>query len=210
MTEEKKKKLTEFARRYLEWADLEEKEKPRLSPGAPNGERILVRQKPTSDLAGPKGAAVIITPEIARIKPWYGIILDAGCKAADQLYDNGHEVGDRIVYAKYAGVIEEWEHFLDEGDPNCHHIYEHLPTKVDNTQSRACEMCSAVLVKEECIAMTTKDIQLNIDLQLRIEKGLVRRQRAETADGQTCHVIERLYESTSWVTQERTKKARVA
>src|SRR3954468_18065780 len=84
----------------------------RLAPAHPRGDRILVRaQAPESVSEGG-----IFLADKAKERPMVGWIVTAGLKALDVMYDNDDQVGDMILYAKYAGCVEDWQHIVGPDD----------------------------------------------------------------------------------------------
>lgn len=89
----------------------------RQAPAHPAGERILVRELPPESVT--EGG--IALAEQGKERMMAGIIVTAGDQAADIMYDGGHELRDLIMYAKYAGVVQEWQHIVGDDDLRCAH-----------------------------------------------------------------------------------------
>lgn len=89
----------------------------RQAPGHPRGERILVRELPPESVT--EGG--IELADEGRQRCMAGHIVSAGEKALDIMYDGGDEVGDLILYAKYAGVVQEWQHIVGPDVLTCAH-----------------------------------------------------------------------------------------
>jgi chaperonin GroES len=184
----------------------------RLAPAHPIDDRILVREnKPKT-----KSAGGVIIPDTAADRCMNGWIVAAGDAAADYFYDRGIELGDMIHYAKYAGVVDEWPHIVGKDDINCDHdsVWEHVPmpsetrealSGVDkesralrqkwetvggpneNIKLRECRTCGTLQATERVIVMSCKDVLMSVDLQERLESGVMSRYRgkAENDDGST-------------------------
>lgn len=89
----------------------------RIAPAHPRGDRILVRElAPESVTEG----GIALADE-GRQRCMAGNIIAAGERALDIMYDGGDEIGDLILYAKYAGVVQEWQHIVGPDDPKCDH-----------------------------------------------------------------------------------------
>jgi co-chaperonin GroES (HSP10) len=89
----------------------------RRAPAHPRGDRILVREMPAESVS--EGGIHKAEKAIERL--FGGWIVSAGDKALDVMYDGGDEIGDMILYAKYAGVVNEWKHIVGPDDPKCAH-----------------------------------------------------------------------------------------
>lgn len=187
----------------------------RTAPAHPRGDRILVRaQAPESESEGG-----IAYAEKAKERPMVGWIVTAGLKALDVMYDNDDQIGDMILYAKYAGCVEDWKHIVGPDDVKCPHdgakdyvpqpsaVLEGLGSKrdpavdrkwacvpggpTDNVTLQECRACGTLIVTERMIVMNVEDIMLNIDSQERLESGEISIVRGVDPDGRTQHVIER-------------------
>lgn len=199
MSEDKKRKehVIELAKNYLGWADQEKKQRPKDAPAAMLGERILLRQQPpeTETIGGLK------IPNTSKVRPYRGQLIGAGAAACDKLYDACVELGDEVWWGKFTGVVEEWYHEIVEGDKGCKHDWAFIGgIEVEDSEARYCAVCGAVMVREPMVVANVNDIVANVDLQLRIEAGLVRRYLAKTPEGKTRFVDERVDESetTTW------------
>ncbi len=186
----------------------------KLAPAHPRGKRILVRELPPEGES--KGGIKLANEAIERL--FAGVIVAAGDQAADVMYDGGDELGDLILYAKYAGVIEAWKHILGKDDPKCEHdgawdyvakpdqTLEGLGSKRDltaekkwamvpggpteNNKLQECRACGTLILTERVIVMSVDDMLLNVDAQERFESGVMVRYRGE-CDGKTAHYIVR-------------------
>src|SRR6185369_12127250 len=117
-------------------------------PAAPSGDRILVQTDPPGDKIGR-----IWIPDIAKLRAHTGVIVHAGLKALDTMYDNDHRIGDRVWWGQFAGVIEKWDHITKPGrNPKCEHNghgddhgaqWESLPCDVDMVRLWTCRDCAA-------------------------------------------------------------------
>lgn len=179
----------------------------RTVPAAPIGTRVFVRPHP---IAG-ENEAGIVTPDEAKRRQMAGTLVAAGDSAADTLYDYGVELGDEIWYGKYAGIIEEWQHIVKDGRGSCQHdgAWDHVPKRVssitdkevkydarwsglnidDDAELRECRTCGALRLSERMIIMDVADIVCSVDLQVRLERGVVQRERQTNAEGKTRYVL---------------------
>jgi chaperonin GroES len=157
-------------------------------PVAPLGERILLLPDPPDELTD--GGLHI--PEIAQSRPFAGRVVAAGLKALDKLYDNETRIGDRCWWGKFAGVIEEWDHIVEDGKEACDaHSWERAPSPGDRIAAYSCRACSAVRWAEPLIVANVDDLLCNIDLADRLRSGAVDYVRAKLGDGFTQHVVDR-------------------
>lgn len=191
----------------------------RLAPAHPIDDRILVREnKPKTKTDG--GLHV---PDSAAERCMNGWIVAAGDTAADYFYDRGIELGDHVHYAKYAGVVDEWPHIVGPDDMKCDHdsVWEHVPEPSEmletlrgkdaadaalrkkwsyvggpneNIKLQECRSCGTLRATERVIVMSCKDVLLSVDLQERLEAGIMARYRGEDADGKTRFYIKRVKE----------------
>lgn len=174
-----------------------------VAPAHPMGDRVLVREFPVES----KTEGGLEKPDVAKEHYFAGTIVAVGDQAADRLYDLGVEIGDEVWYAKYAGLIQSWQHIVAAGnDPDCAHdsAWEFLPrsdpawTAVgvpnENMELRACRTCGAKKLSERVIIMSVDDLCLNVDVQVRLERGELVRRRGEDADGRTRYYIERKHD----------------
>jgi chaperonin GroES len=187
----------------------------RHAPAHPIDDRILVREnKPESETK-----SGIKLPDSAVERCMDGILIAAGDAAADYLYDRGIEIGDVILYAKYAGVVDRWQHVVGPDDPKCEHdgAWESLPRPSDtltalrgsdketialkrkwdvaggnneNIDLKECRACGTLIASERHIVMSCKDVLMSVDLQERLETGVMSRYRGD-ADGKPRHYIKR-------------------
>jgi co-chaperonin GroES (HSP10) len=167
----------------------------RLAPAHPRGDRILVREMPAESVS--EGGLHKAEKAIERL--FGGWIVAAGDKALDVMYDGGDEIGDMILYAKYAGVVNEWKHIVGRDDLSCAHdgnkLYVAKPDAgfaglrgerdpvvekkwalveggaTENVTLQECVACGTLFATERLIVMSVDDIMLNIDTQERIEAG---------------------------------------
>lgn len=172
----------------------------RLSPAHPIGNRVLVREFPVES----EMESGLIKPEVAQTHYFAGTLIAAGDQAADRLYDAGVEIGDEIWYAKYAGLVEDWQHLVAPGnDPTCEHdatwdfaakddsAWAEIGEKNENMTLRTCRGCGAKKLSERVIIMTGDDLVLDVDLQVRLERGEVTRKRETDTEGRTRYVLVR-------------------
>lgn len=175
----------------------------RTAPAHALGDRILVREFPVESVT--EGGLHI--PETAKERYMAGQLLSAGDKAADKLYDLGVEIGDEIWYAKYAGIIQEWQHIVGDDVETCDHdgVWDFVSASEsakwsnvgfkpnENTKLRECRACGTLKVTERVIAMSVDDICVDVDLLERLETGQMRRLRGKDPEGRTRYYIERAH-----------------
>lgn len=176
----------------------------RMAPAHPLGERVLVREFPPES----KSEGGIETPDTAKMRYFAGTLIAAGDQAADKLWDLGVEIGDEIWYGKYAGLLEEWHHIVGPDNPNCDHggAWEFVPKDDtrwranlgepnENMTLRSCRACGDTLkVTERVIVLSVDDMVMDVDLQVRLESGEMRRVRDYDADDRTRYRIERPFQ----------------
>jgi chaperonin GroES len=191
----------------------------RTAPAHPIDDRILVRENAPESVTQ-TGIAV---PDSAKERAMNGVLIAVGDTAADYLYDRGIEVGDVVLYAKYAGVVEEWQHIVGPDDTDCEHdgAWDHVPRPSgtldalrggkdkdaiaaakkwemaggnnENIELRECRACGTLRATERMIVMSCKDVLMDVDLQERLETGVMARYRGISEDtGQTRFYIRRL------------------
>jgi len=157
-------------------------------PGAAIGDRVMLLPDPPKEETDYK----IHIPDIAQHRPSTGVLLDAGLSARDKLHDHGIEIGDHVMWGKFAGVIYEWDHIHKHGKKPCdEHQWARIPSPRDRVQAGQCEKCEAVRWTECIILANVDDIQVSVELMQRRCSGQVKYVKGATADGATCHTIER-------------------
>jgi len=189
----------------------------RQAPAQPIDDRVLVKEnKPEDESEG--GLAVA---EASKERAMHGVLFAAGDAAADYFYDRGIELGDTVYYAKYAGVVEQWQHIVGPDNQDCAHdgawdiVSRPSPTlgmlsddraredadrerkwsavggPSDNIDLRECRTCGTLIASERVIAMSCKDVLMSVELQERLESGAMVRYRGVDSDGKTRHYVER-------------------
>lgn len=174
----------------------------KTGPGHMFGDRILVREFPVES----KTEGGIQKADVAKEHLFAGTIVAVGDQAADRLYDLGAEMGDEVWYAKYAGVIQQWQHIIKHGAQGCAHDarWEYAPKddpawaivgeKNENTELRTCSGCGAIKLAERVIVMSVDDIHVNVDVLARFERGeLVRKRGTNAETGATRYYVERTH-----------------
>lgn len=91
----------EGERPFDHFADLPVRQEARAF--APLYDRILIERDPEEVAAAP--GSVIIIPPAWREKTVSGRIIAAGMGALDVMAQHGVRIGDRIMWAKYAGIL---------------------------------------------------------------------------------------------------------
>lgn len=175
----------------------------RTAPAHPLGDRVLVREFPVES----KTEGGIEIADVAKSHYFAGTIVAVGDQAADKLYELGVEIGDEVWYAKYAGVIQQWQHIVKEGkEPGCIHdgswdfvakddneAWSCVGTPNENMELRSCRSCHALKLAERMIVLTGDDLILDVDVQLRLERGELVRVRGETEEGKPRYYLERTH-----------------
>jgi len=143
-------------------------------PGMPVGERILIRPWPPEEVT--EGG--IVVADVA--KEWIngGTIIGMGDEAAEKLHDRGVYEGDEITYGKYAGVIQEWQHIVPEGeDESCAHdgAWDVVQKLSEESWLRECRGCKTRKITERIIMADAGDVIMSITAQERIERGEMHR-----------------------------------
>jgi co-chaperonin GroES (HSP10) len=179
----------------------------RKAPAHPMGARVLVREFPV----GSKTEGGIDVAEIAKKRYMAGELIAVGDQAADKLYDLGCEIGDEVWYAQYAGLVEEWQHIVKDGNERgCLHdgSWDFVPkndkawTELvgepnDNMQLRSCRSCTAIKLAERVLVLSVDDLILNVDVQARLERGDLTRMRGEDSEGRTRYYLVRSEKSNN-------------
>ena len=154
-------------------------------PAAASGFRIMVLPDPPR-----QESQIIVKPADLDKVPHVGIIVGAGLIARDKLYDNGHELGDRVWWGKFAGVMEEWDRIL-EGKASCEHLWRRVPEPLPESRAWECDHCKGKRRADLMLVMNVDDILANVDLERRLETGKWKIVRGATAAGATTHKIVR-------------------
>lgn len=156
-------------------------------PCAPNNDRILVQPDPPRE----QSEGGLIIPNTSQVRANFGHVLAAGLVAMDRMHDHGHEIGDRIWWGQFAGVIEEWDHVTKPGKGPCEHDWSRTKSPAVNVHAFICDHCSAYRLKEPVLIMNVEDILGNETLAQRLRSGEMAIAKRNTADEQTQHVIVR-------------------
>lgn len=176
----------------------------RLAPAKPLGSRCFILPKPVTKTT--EGG--LVKPETAMERTFAGILLQAGDQAADKLYDLDCRIGDEVWYGKFAGVIEEWQRIVKDGEGKaCEHdsVWEIVPRDDKrwsavkghdiDMELRSCRMCGALKLAQRVVIIDAEDLVCSVDAQARMERGETRRVRDKDADGRTRYVIEGLVDT---------------
>ncbi len=176
----------------------------RHAPGLPLGNRVLVREFPPES----KTEGGLELAEQSKERYFAGTLIAAGDQAADRLYDIGVELGDEVWFGKYAGLIQEWQHLVGEVDvTGCahdsawefvardDHRWRFAGTPDDNRNLRSCRTCGTLKVTERVIVMSVDDLCVDVDLQMRLEKGEMLRVRSQDDRGRTRYVTTRVQQA---------------
>lgn len=157
-------------------------------PAAPIGDRILVRPAPPDE-----ESQLIIKPDDQKYRPNKGEIVAAGLSARDKLHDQGGEIGDTIWHGKFAGVMEEWDHYehMGKGADKCQHVWTRSPAERPRDKKWSCDACSSTRIAEHILVMNVDDILGNVTLQRRIDSGVISVKRGQTTGGRTQFYVNR-------------------
>lgn len=162
---------------------------PNQLPYSVVGDRVFLRMDPPKEQS--EGGLYI--PDEAKLRAFSGTVVDAGLIARDKLYDHGVSIGDHVLIAKFAGVIEEWDHVI-EGPydlPDDSYEWRRVPTKAGQLTKYECEKTKAIRVIEPMVVANGDDILGSINLARRLDAGEMNYERAETEDGRTQHILNR-------------------
>lgn len=162
---------------------------PNQLPYSVVGERCFVRVDPPKELS--EGGLFI--PDEAKIRSFSGKVIDAGLIARDRLHDHGLKIGDHVLFAKFAGIVEEWDHII-EGPTDLDssaYDWKRLPSKSGELTKYECINTGAIRVIEPMVVLNVDDIIGSVELARRIDSGEIRYELAQTPDGSTQHVISR-------------------
>ncbi len=167
-------------------------------PGEPATDRILIRPDPIDK----KSIGGIFVPDKAQTQANFGTIVAAGLLARDQMYDNGHQIGDHIWYGQYVGVWAHWDHIVEQGKGKCGHLapdedwpWERLNCDAHRTDMYKCGKCGAIRMQEPLLVAKVDDVGVNEDLAERLRAREMAVVRGKSPDGQTQHIIVRAKEA---------------
>lgn len=162
-------------------------------PSTPENDRIMVR--PDAPEERTRGGLII--PEIAQKQAMSATLIDAGLRARDILYDNGAQMGDKVLFGQFAGVWEEWDHIVVDGnDPTCEHDWERDPESGGFRREAWKCACAARRLQEPVLVMNVGDILANVSKAERLRSGEMTLHKARSFDGKTTHVYLRRDEVT--------------
>ena len=155
-------------------------------PFAVVGERCLIlAEAPKTRTAGG-----IEIPATSQLRPFMGILMGAGLQALDKLHDHGIKIGDRVLYGKFAGVIEEWDRIIEgraDLDPDDEE-WSRMPTQPGRPE-RYKHPSGAIREVAPVVVLNVDDLLASVELAARFRAGHIGVQFATTADGRTQHVI---------------------
>lgn len=154
-------------------------------PAACSGYRIAVLPDPPREMS-----QIIVTPDDQAKIPHSGIIFGAGLTALDKLYDHGHQIGDRVWWGKFAGVMEEWDRII-ECEAGCDHTWRRVAEPLPQAMAWECDHCKGKRRSDLMLIMNVDDILANVDLERRLESGQWEIKAGKTSDGKTQHYIDR-------------------
>lgn len=160
---------------------------PNDLPFAVVGERCVLKADP------PRKRTIggLELPVTSQLKPFTGVILDAGLQARDKLRDHGINIGDRVWYGKFAGIVEEWDHVI-EGDhtlPDDAYDWKFKSAEPGEPTLYECAKTGAVRAVEPIVVFNSDDILASAELADRLRAGLVSYERAPTTDGREQHIV---------------------
>jgi co-chaperonin GroES (HSP10) len=158
-------------------------------PASPRGHRILCEPSPVKT----ETESGLVIPGIAQARPNTGRIIAAGLNALDAMYDHGDQIGDEVWWGKFAGVIEEWDRIVEEGEGHatCEHDWARRPSTGLNHGAWECEKCKSKRLASPLCVLNHDDILCNVSLRRRLESGNIAQARGKTSSGSTQHFMDR-------------------
>lgn len=162
---------------------------PNDLPFAVAGMRVLILEKAPKDRT--EGGLHI--PDVAKIRYWSGVLLDAGLQARDILHDNGFKIGDEVEFGQYAGLREVWDRVV-EGDhslPDDSYSWGLIDSVAGVQKRYKCSKTGAIRAMDSIIVLNVDDLIASVELAARIRNGAARYKLGKTSDGKTQHFIER-------------------
>jgi co-chaperonin GroES (HSP10) len=160
-----------------------------MLPAQPRGHRMMCKPNPPKT----ESDCGIIIPDTAQILPVIGVIIHAGLNARDAMYDHGDEIGDTVWWGKFAGVMEEWDRIVEDGNKKgCDHdTWNRLPSPGKNVHRFECTACKAVRQVDPLVVINHDDILCNVTAERRRDSGVYSIARGKTSSGTTQHFIDR-------------------
>lgn len=160
-------------------------------PAAPRAGRILCLPDPPKS----ESDCGLIIPDSAMVQAHYGTIIHAGLTARDAMYDHGDEIGDKVWWGKFAGVMEEWDRIIEDGKRPCpieDHSWERVPgNHGKNVHRFSCMHCKSQRRVDLVVVMNHDDLLCNVTAERRRDAGKYTITRGKTATGSTQHFLDR-------------------
>jgi co-chaperonin GroES (HSP10) len=160
---------------------------PNDLPYAVTGERCFIKVDP------PKRRTVggLEIPITAQVRAFSGQLIDAGLQARDKLRDHGYQIGDHVIFGKFAGIVEEWDHVIDGDDQQADDSYDwalesHQPGE---PMIYKCRKTGALRAIEPAVVLNCDDLLASVELAHRRRSGDVEYTEAATTDGRMQHVV---------------------
>ena len=156
-------------------------------PYQPSGSRVLVQIYPMND----KTQGGIVIPDSAKTNQFAGRILAGGLDALDKMIENDQRIGDDVLFAKFAGVVEELDHVVVKGNKDkCKHEWSRMDGGHNGRPAHKCK-CGAIRQMDGTVVLLIDDIILNVTQANRLRTGEVYIYLGVTADGKPQHVFKR-------------------
>lgn len=161
---------------------------PNDFPFAVVGERCFLKADP------PRKRTIggIELPVSSQLRPFTATLLDAGLQARDRLHDHGIQIGDRVWFGKFAGVVEEWDHVIagDHTLPEDAYDWAFDSAEPGEATRYVCRKTGAVRAVEGIVVLNADDILASQELAERLRSGDVSYMRGTAVtDGRVQHVV---------------------
>lgn len=161
---------------------------PNDLPYAVTGERCFIKVDPPKRLTS---SGLLHIPQVAQVRSFSGVLVDAGLQARDKLRDHGYRIGDHVIFGKFAGIIEEWDHII-EGDaskPDEAYSWRKLDHEPGTAETFRCDNTDALRAVEPCCVLNCDDLLASVELAERLRRGTVEYREAPTTDGRVQHFV---------------------
>jgi co-chaperonin GroES (HSP10) len=154
---------------------------PNDLPYAVTGERCFIKVNPPKKLT----VAGMHIPDSAQVRSFSGVLIDAGLQARDKLRDHGYQIGDHVVFGKFAGIVEEWDHIIhgDASLPDDKYDWAYLSHAAGEAEKYECKNTLAVRAVEPAVVLNCDDLIASVELAERLRSQQVEYTQVETAVG---------------------------